>query len=481
MKKYAFMTAVLLTLLLLNPPLWAKEVFKISHSDIESVKKVLDDPAPFYTNCQYFKKWLPQEVWDMLIFDENQMKTLWAEVVGLKAPEEVGKIVPEITPGKYTLKDKDRLNFKQLMPEYFYNKFNEPGTGPYPNLLGNFTEFEVVPTRQYYRSLPIAEATKKYMGTVKQDENGYLLPDSYIAGLPFPRPAGPHKAMQIIYNYTFGFAMINWDDSIALDNVIGVNKDWKIDHVGKGTAPIINTVGRVHFKPYGWLDERAKEQKEQNILRYTVLEPRDIYGNIYCSTAYIAPEKDTTTLAYVNVLRRVRKLSSSDKQDQAVGQDIAMDDSWGFTQKLSPVIYPYEYKIIEEREFLVPVMTLEGDSYIDSKEKFKYRNLKFERRPLWVVEMKQKDPNYIYSKRIWYVDKETLMPLALLFYDQKDRLYRTFINYMGFIPSMGIINFFQNNNEDLIDTHSTFSFTTAYPNPYLERNDAGFKSLMKAK
>jgi hypothetical protein len=481
MKRYAVIALVLFIAFLLGSPLAAKEVFKISHSDVESVKKVMDDPAPFYTNSQYLKKWLPQEVWDMLIFDETQMKTLWAEVVGLKAPEEVGKIVPEITPGKYTLKDKDRLNFKQLMPEYFYNKFNEPGAAPYPNLIGNFTEFEVVPTRQYYRSLPIAEATKKNMGTVKQDDNGYLLHDSYVAGFPFPRPSGPHKAMQIIYNWTFAYGLANWDSYIALDNVIGVNKDWKIDHVGKGIAPIINMIGRVQFPPLGWLDERARDQREQGIYRYTVLEPRDVYGNIYCSTAFIIPEKETNVLAYVNILRRVRKLSSSDTQDQAIGQDIAMDDAWGFAQKLSPNVYPYEFKIIEEREFLVPVMTDEGDSYIDSKEKFKYKNLKFERRPIWVVEMKQKDPNYIYSKRIWYVDKETLQPVIWLFYDQKDRLYRTFIPFWGFIPSMGAVHFFQFNNEDLIDTHSTFSFSIAYPNPYLERSDAGFKSLMKAK
>ena len=79
------------------------------------------------------------------------------------------------------------------------------------------------------------------------------------------------------------------------------------------------------------------------------------------------------------------------------------------------------------------------------------------------------------------------MTMAKTDYINRDDLFSIFfVNDVlgwswGFIPSMGAVHFFQFNNEDMIDTHSTFSFSIAYPNPYLERNDAGFKSLMKAK
>ena len=39
------------------------------------------------------------------------------------------------------------------------------------------------------------------MGKTKQDENGYIIPATFEGGYPFPRPSGPHKAMQIIYNH----------------------------------------------------------------------------------------------------------------------------------------------------------------------------------------------------------------------------------------------------------------------------------------
>ena len=481
MKKNIVFFMVILSMVLTAHPVWSAQPFKVTNSQQLAIKDILDDPSPFYTKTNNLKDLIPPEVWEMCVYDIDEMKRQWSEIVGFKAPDVVGEIAPEIKPGKYTLADKENFPFKKLMPEYYYNKFNEPGEGPYPNLIGNYTEFEVVPTRQYYRPLPLSKAAIECMGTVKQDDDGYIIYDTYHRGFPFPKPSGKHAAMQIIYNWLFGYGFSNWEDHVYLDNIIGVNKKWKIDHKGSGIFPFIKLAGRVQFEPYGWYDKRAEEQKELVQNMYSVKAPRDIYGNKYSGITYMPPHKENITLAYVNVLRRVRKLSSSDRQDQALGQDICFDDTFGVSSQLHPTLYRYEYKILEEREFLVPVMTLEGESYIDSKEKFKFRNLKFERRPLWIVEMKQTDPNYIYSKRIVYVDRETLMPFAWLMYDQKHRLYRSFVHYYGFIPEMGVINYFQMNNEDFIDTHSTFTQGLVYPNPYLERSDVSFKGMMKAK
>jgi len=77
--------------------------------------------------------------------------------------------------------------------------------------------------------------------------------------------------------------------------------------------------------------------------------------------------------------------------------------------------------------------------------------------------MKQQDPNYIYSKRIVYVDKETFLPYLWEYYDQKGRLYRTFDVEWGFIKPMGLANQFHVVNLDYIDVHSSFTYGPAYP------------------
>jgi len=479
MKTHMIFLFLVVSLSLMACPLQAGERYSFTHSDARKVKAILNDPSPFYEETDYLRKWLPPAVWDQVTFDVAEMKRAWSTVVGFKAPEVVGKIAPEITPGTYSCEDKEKYPFDELMPPYFYNKFNPPGQGPYPNHIGNFTEIKVIPTRQYYWPLPVAEATRRHLGEAKQDDQGYIIERSYTAGYPFPRPSGQHKAMQIMYNWMWNY--LNWENIEWLDHGIGVGRNFRQDFEATGIFHRVKTWGRTVFPPFGFFDKRAEKQGETAIAIYQALSPRDVYGNVYFAVKYADAHKPDNSLAYINILRRARKMSGSDRQDQAIGRDMTFDDTGGFDQKVSPEFYPYEYRVLEEREFLVPLTTLDGSVWIDSENNFEHKNLEFERRPVWVIEMKQKDPNYIYSKRIWYVDRETLLPMAIMNYDQKGRLYRTYAAIRGFIPPMGSFAFFNAVYSDHIDVHSTFILTVIYPAPWVSRKDVCVKSMMKAK
>ena len=474
LKQFIFLALVLA----LAAPAWGIDPYPITMEDVNKVKKMVDDPRPQITGSQNLKAWMPEEVWNSLVYDEAEMKTLWAEIVGFKAPEEVGKIAPQIVPGKYSYEDKAKLPFDQLMPKVFLDKFNPPGEGT-PNHVMNYTEIEVVPTRQYFYAMPVAEATKKYAGTTRQDDQGYIIQESWKAGLPFPRPSGEHKAMQIVYNHERRYMM---GDAFAyFDNTIGVGGSWRPDHQGSGLSYTIKCAGRVWLEPYGFIDARAERNSEIKQWRYEAMDPRDFYGNIYLGTFYTDPKKPFSMLVYVNILRRIRKLSSSDKQDQALGQDITFDDAEGFAQAISPDVYPYEYKVIEEREYLVPAITQDGSEWVDSTNRYEWKGLRFERRPMWKLELKQLDSNYIYSKRHMYVDKETLIPVMYENYDQKGRLYRTQIYHNAHVKPMGLFTIFMACSSDFIDVHSTYTYGAAYPALWLTRQDLSLKSLIRAK
>lgn len=464
---------------LLLSPVSAKDVvpYKMSIEEAEKYKAWLDDPAPFYTNIEGYKKVIPPEVYASITYDIEKMKQVWAEAVGFKAPEVVGKIAPEITPGKYTLEDKSRLPFDKLMWEHMYSRFNKPGEGT-PNHVGNFTEFEVVPTRQYYWALPVAEATLKNMGKTQQDAQGYLQEDTYVAGYPFPRLSGKFIAQQVVYNWQKRY--LNGEDHYYIEHVLGINKRWNRDHDGKGVVYWFRAQGRCVSEPFGAYDEQARTQKEDYAYRYDVLAPRDQFGNVITMTRYTDPDKADLFMVYVNVLRRVRRLSSSDTQDPAVGQDIIYDDAVGFSRKLSPEQWVYEFRVLAEQEFLAPI-TWDGSPYIDSKANYQYRMLQFERRPVIVVELKQTDPNYIYSKTILYFDKETLLPIYLANWDQKDRFYRSWDNLYGFLPEMGQYNQFQVLTLDHLDVHSTWYYGYAYPALWLDRSTMSMASISRGK
>lgn len=220
---------------------------------------------------------------------------------------------------------------------------------------------------------------------------------------------------------------------------------------------------------------------EKNTFVYEALAPRDEFGNAYSFTSYVDSDKPNNGLIYLNIIRRIRKMSSSDKQDQAVGLDICYDDDGGFDQSITHSSFPFEVKVLEDREYLVPAVTLDGSPWFDSKDKFLYKNLKFERRPVYVLELKELDSNYIYSKRILYIDQETFQLLFTMNYDQKGRLYRTYSIFMAFLPQMGVLNYFQECQLDHIDVHSTLGDAISYPAPFLSRRDVSIKRMMKGK
>jgi hypothetical protein len=195
---------------------------------------------------------------------------------------------------------------------------------------------------------------------------------------------------------------------------------------------------------------------------------------------HLDPNKADQLMVYIPSLRRIRKLSATDSQDPVMGQDIIYDDTEGFMQKLSPTRYPYTYELMADREFLLPAYTLDGAEYVSSKE-IELRNMKFERRPIYVVKMTQLDPNYVYSSRIFYIDKETFDFFHIENYDQKNRLYRTYDRNYSFFPEMGMTSWCGGLAvmKDFVDIHSTISIDTYQIPAAWNREDVSLQGLLK--
>jgi len=357
---------------------WAEGEYKVSFQQFSDSKTFYDDPRPVFKDLS-IKKVLPSDAYAQVTYNEEEMKNLWAEVVGVRSPEVVGEIAPEIKPGKYTYRDKEKYpGLKELMIPMNYERFR-PGQPP---LAGNFSEMEIIPTRQYYYSIPIGEATKKYAGATKQDENGYIIEDSYASGLPFPRPSGKFKAQQIMYNWEKRY--LGSDNYYLIQQGKGFNSKLAEDFDTNAIAWRLKLNARATIPPYGWYDERAQKRGEQSTYLFQQLSPRDMYGNVINSTKFVGINDYDQFLVYIAMMRRIRKLSGTDTQDIAAGSDTIYEDYEGFSQKLSPTRFPYKYEVLAEREYLVPSYSLDGSEYI-RKEGLELGNVKFERRPCYVV------------------------------------------------------------------------------------------------
>ncbi|OPY76808.1 MAG: hypothetical protein A4E65_03061 [Syntrophorhabdus sp. PtaU1.Bin153] len=445
---------------------------------IEKHKKRFNDPSPYLTTFG-LKQVLPKDMYAKLIFPVEKMKSDWAEVVGFKAPDVVGKIAPGIKPGKYTYKDvQNNPAFKQLMYPDLIKRI-KPGGPPFA---GNIPEFEIIPTRQYYYSSPIADMTKQNTGKAKLDAKGFLVAKSWENGFPFPRPSGAQKAAQIMYNVEKKFFNFG-TDAYFLARFTGVNKNMKMDMDGLYEVRQLRLAGRAFLKPYGYYDNRAKERGEFKAYAFNHNAPRDIAGVVQTALFYREPDKADNLLLYLPSMRRVRKMTSTDTQDPVMGQDIIYDDSEGFGQKLSPTRYPYKFEVVEEREFLVPAPTLDGAEYITSPDKgLEIRNVRMERRPIYVVKLTQLDPNYVYGHRIFYIDKETFAQYHVANYDRKGRLYRTLDFHYAFEPQMGMLHWGGSVvlYADHVDLHSGIQQPYLLPAVF-ERRDVNIEQFMKAK
>ena len=445
-----------------------------AYSELLKHKAFYDDPRPYLLEFGP-KQVLPPDLYARLVYDVDEMKDRWAGLVGFRAPDEVGRIAPEIKPGKYTYKDLEKHpGLKKLMWADLYNRI-KPGGPPHG---GSIPEFEIVPTRQYYYALPVTEATERNRGKARLDDKGYLVTESWVAGYPFPKPSGPFKAQQIMYNvekrylaWGLNFYILGW--------IHGYTKNLSLDFDGRYDVTHLRLAGRVMMPPYGWFDGRARKRGEFKTFILGFLAPRDVYGAAQSALYYLDPDRLDQLMMYIPSLRRVRKMSATDSQDPIMGQDAIYDDNEGWMQKLSPTRYPYTFEVLEEREYLVPAPTRDGAEYISS-DGLEFRNMKFERRPMYVVKLTQQDPNYVYSYRIFYIDKETFNYVHVENYDQKGRLYRTFdINY-SFFPDMGMFSWSGALilMRDHIDTHSGVQQPYQIP-AFWTRRDVSLKSVIR--
>jgi len=274
------------------------------------------------------------------------------------------------------------------------------------------------------------EATEKYSSQVKLSADGLRM-EGFVAGRPFPKidTSDPQVAMKIMQNFSYAIAfddldMRNFDADtgpISTDRPLQVERHFLIDHFRR-----LFYVGRLYVDPKPELPNKEGYHYKETL--HPMIEPFDLKGVGFTYYRYLDPQKQDDSWLYLPSLRRVRRLSTAQRSDALFGQDTDQDSYGGYAGQLAWM----DWKFLGEKEVLAafnsehfPVKWTEGaaDWAFDDR---------WEKRSVYVVEGNSKLPQYAYSKRVLYVDKDVYAVPYSDMYDRGGQLWKIWINQFGF-------------------------------------------------
>lgn len=135
---------------------------------------------------------------------------------------------------------------------------------------------------------------------------------------------------------------------------------------------------------------KTTSEVEKKIMFF--LSPPDVRNTSFMNFSY-ADGRDDDQWIYLPALQRVRRISSDSKSDYFMGSDFTYDDLG-------------DRHPDEDRHTLTGEETLDGHA-------------------CYIVESRPRDSNYMYSKTVTWVMKDSYLGLKREFYDQNGKLLKT--------------------------------------------------------
>jgi hypothetical protein len=284
------------------------------------------------------------------------------------------------------------------------------------------------------------EATEKYASQAKLTPDG-LDVKNYVAGLPFPNidPKDPQVAYKIMWNYSYQFLttddvdLRNFDadtGSIADHGPMTVERHFLLDHFRR-----LFWTGRLYVEPKPEKPNPNGYRAQQGL--YPILEPFDLKGVGALGNRYVDSSKQDDSWLYLPSLRRVRRLSTAQRSDALFGQDTDVDSYYGYAGHIAWM----DWKYLGEKDVIGAFHAKNYPVKWHEKVDWAFDDV-WEKRRVYVVEGVSKLPQYAYSKRVLFIDKEGwVMPFTDI-YDRSGELWKIWINDYSFrtsVPGAGAI------------------------------------------
>jgi len=293
---------------------------------------------------------------------------------------------------------------KEFLLDTYYEMFTDPSWG------GDYW-FEILPYTQTLPSPGDVALTKKYAPQCKVGENDQLL--NYVSGYPFPNPK---SAIEIAYNFNninSGDTMWSLTHAWLIDGRRKYNRSMILD------GRIMWFSGRREVAPVPEMQPNTKNIYRASHSEYVA--PASLKGNHSMSINWKDRTKPWASWSFASATRRVTRRSTAQRQSSLGGTDVIYNDDWGY----SWAIPANTYKMLGRKELLACRHQDIDQLVKEGREGYCLQSgMQRERINVYVIEAQWKEPGYIYSKDVWYMDPETWWILFSEKYDKRGKYWK---------------------------------------------------------
>lgn len=331
--------------------------------------------------------------------------------------------LPGLTPG---------VVINKANVEQFKNAF-DPGL--FDMVKDGWVEIKVGKSTDFPQPKPYMDATRKHLNKAKLGaKNGEL--EGYIAGRPFPeepKDSDPRAGEKLAWNYKYG---VNYGDSGSIYPFY-----WRYRNAA--TGQIERTIKfQFHFLNFMHRTEQAPipeiTPNPAKIFRgiyAKVFEPQDLKNTQLLIQRFEDDTKLDDAYLYLGFQRRVRRLATGQSTDAFLGSDMMIEDFEGYNGRISDMNWAYK----GTKNILVPFFNHDEQKLTDEyKEPDGYKfvdfhgkgncmpNVTYQLRKAYVLEATPINPNHPMSKKVMYLDSQTMYPGRVVIYDRKGQLWKNF-------------------------------------------------------
>jgi hypothetical protein len=266
--------------------------------------------------------------------------------------------------------------------------------------------------------------SEKNRGKYTIDKDGFIAGGYDYIGLPFPgvTPDDKDFATKFMHNYNYRYI---WEDSVGPARDAEKRRGESVTNIDFDQQSI-SFIGRLIEPPKPFFKNPAELQFAQ-VLAYTY--PSSYRGQVLLTYKYLDQKKSDEVYIYLPTMRRVLRGDASQRSTPIQGTTQAFDDfNGGFEGK----VQEFTYKFLGERKVMGSLtspfnIAMSKKLQAEGGGTLPFSSENWEVRDAYVMEINSKDPKYPQSKKVIYVDKDTLMILHASAWDRAGKLWKNWL------------------------------------------------------